>query len=87
MPPKKDAKKDAKKEEDDGEKKGLELLLYTIYEEAFAYRSIKQMKIWDWRLTCAFHTPGDVHAVPWRHRSCSPRRARLGARRGWRKQP
>jgi hypothetical protein len=51
MPPKGDPK--AKGDADDEEKQGLELFLYTLYEEAFAYRSIKMMKIWDWRLTCA----------------------------------
>ena len=51
MPPKADPK--AKGDADDEEKQGLELFLYTLYEEAFAYRSIKMMKIWDWRLTCA----------------------------------
>lgn len=50
-PPKKDPK--AKGEAEDDEKQGLELFLYTLYEEAFAYRSIKMMKIWNWRLTCA----------------------------------
>jgi hypothetical protein len=49
MPPKGDPK--AKGDADDEEKQGLELFLYTLYEEAFAYRSIKMMKIWDWRLT------------------------------------
>jgi hypothetical protein len=40
-------------DDDDTEKKGLALLMDTIYQEAFAYQSIKMMKIWDWRLTCA----------------------------------
>ena len=52
MPPK--GKPTPKGDDGDDEKKGLELLLFTLYEEAFAYRSIKMMKIWDWRLTCAF---------------------------------
>jgi len=40
---------------DDDEKTGLDLLLYTLYAEAFAFRTLKQMKIWDSRLTCALH--------------------------------
>jgi hypothetical protein len=49
MPPKKGASAEA----DEDERTGLDLLLYTMYAEAFAFRTLKQMKIWDWRLTCA----------------------------------
>lgn len=68
MPPKADPK--AKGDADDEEKAGLELFLYTLYEEAFAYRSIKMMKIWDWRLTCASPAPSRGRRdtlVPGRH--------------------
>lgn len=44
-------------DDDDVEKKGFALLVDTIYQEAFAYQSIKMMKIWDWRLTCAWPEP------------------------------
>ena len=48
MPPKKEEEK-----VDDADLQGLDLLIYTLYSEAFAFRTLKQMKIWDWRLTCA----------------------------------
>jgi len=51
MPPKKPA--GGSGDADDDEKTGLDLLLYTLYAEAFAFRTLKQMKILDYRLTCA----------------------------------
>lgn len=47
MPPK------PAKSDDDDEATGFNLLVQTLYQEAFAYQSIKMMKIFDYRLTCA----------------------------------
>lgn len=37
--------------DDEEEAEGIALLLQTVWQEAFAYQSIKIIKIPDWRLT------------------------------------
>ena len=51
MPPKKPPPKQGG-DDDEQEATGLALLLQTVWQEAFAYQSIKIIKIPDWRLTC-----------------------------------
>lgn len=51
MPPKKPPPKGGDDDDEDNAQ-GIALLLQTVYQEAFAYQSIKIIKIPDWRLTC-----------------------------------
>lgn len=54
MPPKKPPPGGPGGGEEEEEAEGIALLLRTIWEEAFAYQSIKIIKIPDWRLTREF---------------------------------